>query len=509
MAHYKPYTNNKIQIEILFDETILPGTVEHTINEMVEHEIDTSCFVRHYKNDQGGASAYDPKLLLKVVLYAYSQGIISSRKIAECCRTDMKCIALAGGARPHFTTLASFISGMDQEIDQIYLDVLAVCDRLDLIGRNIFALDGCKLPSNASKEWSGTRADFERKLEKCKKAIDWLDKKLEEDQSSDPGLHERGVNQLKQLRAKEKKLTDWLGEHQDKIGRRGTPIKSNITDNESAKMKTSHGVIQGYDGVSMVDQDHQLVVYAEVFGEAQEQHLVDPMIEKTKEACRSIGGPDNVFDTAKLVMDAGFHTEGNMKTLFDAGIDAYVADNHFRQRDPRFESAKRHKPAREKKAKRFRPQDFICDKTKRTCICPGGHKMYLKNQNFEIDGHKAVSFQARLTDCRDCPLRGQCLRREEQKTPRQVYFFEGVAEPEKETYTKRMIRKIDSWKGRIIYGYRIGIVEPVFGNIRSNLGLNRFTLRGKVKVDIQWKLFNIIHNIGKVCRYGDAAPEAI
>jgi hypothetical protein len=74
------------------------------------------------------------------------------------------------------------------------------------------------------------------------------------------------------------------------------------------------------------------------------------------------------------------------------------------------------------------------------------------------------------------------------------------------SYTQKMIEKIDSWMGRLLYGFRIGIVEPVFGNIRSNLGLSRFTLRGKEKVDIQWKLFNIVHNIGKIWRYGYATP---
>ena len=101
-------------------------------------------------------------------------------------------------------------------------------------------------------------------------------------------------------------------------------------------------------------------------------------------------------------------------------------------------------------------------------------------------------------------LRGRCLRNETQKTARQVCFFAGTVDEKSESFTKKMIRKIDSYKGRIIYGFRIGIIEPVFGNIKSNLGLFRFTLRGRLKVGIQWKLFNIVHNLGKICRYGYA-----
>lgn len=506
MARYKSYSNDKIEKEIAFGEKILPGTVEYTINEMVEHEIDMSFFDIHYKNNVTGASAYNPKILLKIVLYAFSHGIVSCRRIAECCRKDERCMALAGGAEPHFTTIAHFVSSMDREIEKIFRDVLVVCDGLGLIGKEIFALDGCKLPSNASKEWSGTRSDFERKRRKIKEAMDWLTKRLQEEGGTghDPDIHEREVKQLEKLKAVDKKIAVWLAEHDDKIGKRGTPIKSNITDNESAKMKTSHGVIQGYDGLSMVDQSHQVAVYAEVFGEAQEQHLLETMIEKTKEEFRSIGGPDNIFEKTKLLTDAGFHTEENMEMLSKEGIDAYIADNHFRQRDPRFANAKRHKQVKPRKAKRFTPRDFIYDKNKQTCTCPAGNKMYLKNRNFVDHGRKAVCFQGRSTDCRACPLRGQCLRHKDQKTSRQVYFFEGVEEETSESFTKKMIKKIDSWKGRVLYGFRIGVVEPVFGNIRSNLGLFRFTLRGKLKVDIQWKLFNIVHNIGKISRYGYA-----
>jgi len=316
-------------------------------------------------------------------------------------------------------------------------------------------------------------------------------------------MREREIKQLKKLEAADKKIANWLACHDDKIGRRGIPIKSNITDNESAKMKTSHGVIQGYDGLSMVDEKHQVVVYAEVFGEAQEQYLLDPMVDKTKKEFSSIHSSDNIFQKTKLVIDAGFHTEANMKNLFTEGIDAYVADRHFRQRDPRFSNTNSHK---QKKVQHFKPGDFVYNEDQLSCICPAGKKLYLKNRNFTCKGKHAVCFQGRLTDCRACPLRKQCLQDEDQKTSRQVCFFSGVTGETNDSFTKKMIQKIDSWKGRMLYGFRIGIVEPVFGNIRSNLGLSRFTLRGKIKVDIQWKLFNIVHNLEKICHYGYAIP---
>jgi len=110
-----------------------------------------------------GAPAYDPAILLKIVLYAYSRGITSSRKIAQCCGENIIFMALSADTRPHFTTIADFISSADQEIIRLFLLVLLTCDEMGLIGKEMFAVDGCKMPSNASKEWSGTKEELQHK----------------------------------------------------------------------------------------------------------------------------------------------------------------------------------------------------------------------------------------------------------------------------------------------------------------------------------------------------------
>jgi hypothetical protein len=103
--------------------------------------------------------------------------------------------------------------------------------------------------------------------------------------------------------------------------------------------------------------------------------------------------------------------------------------------------------------------------------------------------------------CLPCTLRQRCLRHPKQKTTRQVYFFAGRAREAPETYTAKMKRKIDSPGGRHIYSHRLATAEPVFANITHALGLRRFTLRGRRKVDGQWKLFCIVHNLLKIHRY--------
>lgn len=85
--------------------------------------------------------------------------------------TNVLFMALSANSRPHFTTIADFISSMDKEVVSLFLQVLLICDQHNLIGKEMFAIDGCKLPSNASKEWSVTRADLQRKAEKMEEAL--------------------------------------------------------------------------------------------------------------------------------------------------------------------------------------------------------------------------------------------------------------------------------------------------------------------------------------------------
>jgi hypothetical protein len=205
----------------------------------------------------------------------------SSRQIAQCCEQNIIFMALSADTHPHFTTIADFISSSSEQIIEVFRDVLLICNKLGLIGREMFAVDGCKLGSNASKEWSGTKGELKKKQQKMEQALRYLVHKHQEIDSKAEGepVIEREQKQIETLREKVKKLKRWLKQNEDKIGKSGKPRKSNLTDNESAKMKSSHGVIQGYDGVATVDSKHQVVVHAEAFGQPQEHELLKPMVE--------------------------------------------------------------------------------------------------------------------------------------------------------------------------------------------------------------------------------------
>ena len=513
MAKYKHYDYSQGKfIPINFNKQILPGTFEYTLHYLIDNEIDLSVFDLRYNNDETGAPAYDPAVLLKIVLYAYSRGITSSRKIEQCCRENVVFMALSADTQPHFTTIADFISTLDQEIIKLFLEVLLICDEMGLIGKEMFAVDGCKLPSNAAKEWSGTKEELTKKKEKMEKAIKQIiarHREMDKTEANEP-IIEQEKQYAATLREKVKKIKSWLDDNDDKPGKTGKPRKSNVTDNESAKMKTSKGVIQGYDGVAMVDSKHQVIVHAAAFGEPQEHGLLEPMVEGTRENFSSIGHEQDVFEKTKLTADSGFHTEKNMQMIMEQGIDAYVADNKFRQRDPRFANVDRYKERTRKEnaeflgtsCNLFRPKHFTFSENKDYCICPAGKRLHRNGGNVLINGRRAIKFRGSKMNCVPCGQRAKCMRDPNQTETRQVAYFTGATEHKTETFTQKMRQKIDSLSGRLIYNRRMATVEPVFANVRAALGLDRFTLRGKTKVNIQWLMYCTVHNLLKVHRYG-------
>ena len=280
MARYKHIDTSPRFLAVDLKRQLLPGTFEHAMNHLIDNELDLSGFDTRFKNDITGAAAYPPAMLLKVVLFAYSMGIVSSRNIERACREHVTFIALSGDSQPHFTTIAGFVSTLGDDIARIFTQILFICDKQGLIGREMFAIDGVKLPSNASKAKSGTRADFERRAAKLEAAAKvMLERHREEDKRViEPDLHAKEVQRIASLERDAVvstphpacwivdclllvQMRQWLAANpEDRKGSKGAIRKSNRTDNESAKMATSKGVIQGYTGVAAVDAKHQIIV---------------------------------------------------------------------------------------------------------------------------------------------------------------------------------------------------------------------------------------------------------
>jgi hypothetical protein len=446
--------------------------------------------------------AYDPKILLKIVLFAYSRGLMGSRRIERACRDSVTFMALACGQRPDHSTIAAFVSSMKHEIGPLFCDVLLVCEEEGLLGGTFFALDGLKLPSNASKEWSGTHSNLQRKKERIEAKVKRL---LEEHEREDKGDDEppgpgsfRGrasrEKQIKRLHKQAERIEKWLSENERKIGKNGKEITSNITDNDSAKMMSSHGYIQGYNSQALVDDKHQVVIQAEAFGTVSDHEHVGPLMDGAKENMEAIGHDEDYFSGATFVADTNYHSQSNLKTCQEMELDAYIPDRYFRRRDPRYAAQKRYWPKR----KKYALEDFHHDEAKDQYVCPNGKRLRVKAKELYRDGLVYRVYMAEKKDCKGCTLRLKCLSG---RGAKRKYLWVPIA-VELTNLSKRMAGKVDTEMGRKIYPRRIAIAEPVFANIRAHKRLDRFTLRGKIKVNIQWLLYCMVHNIGKIANYG-------
>ena len=490
-------------IPVDFQRQVLPGSFEFALCHLVDKELDLSALRSRFRNDAGGAPAFDPAVLLKIVLLAYSRGLVSSRSIEAACRHNVLFMAVSGDACPHFTTLAAFVSELGDEVARLFAQVLVVCDRQKLIGRALFAIDGVKLPSNASKEKSGTRADFERQAAKMEAAVKaMMERQVAADALPTEVDEARATHTRERLSREAAQIRQWLAEHPtDRQGSKGSTRLSNRTDNESAKMATGKGVIQGYTGVAAVDDQAQIILDAQAHGTGSEQELLLPVVEATA-----------VWRKTETVLcaDAGYHSETNLAKLAESQVDAYICDNGYRHRDPRYAEQAKHKAKpdplwnkspKAKKAACFAPADFQLAEDRSHCICPAGKRLYGNGKDCTFNGYAAMKFRGAERDCMPCPLRQQCLRKPDTTKARQVAFFQGKRAGQ-QSHTDRMKAKIDSVAGKHMIAARFATVEPVFGNLRHNKRLTHFTLRGRAKVDGQWKLYCMMHNIEKLAHHG-------
>ena len=498
MARYhddKTYQSKLIPVD--FSQQITPGSFEYTICLLIEEHLDMSVFDARYNNDEHGRPAYDPAILLRVILSAYARGFTSSRQIEQLCRENVVFMALSGDTQPHFTTIAGFVADMKDVIQSLFTEVLMVCDSQGLIGREMFAIDGCKMPSNASKQWSGTHAELTRKHKKIDRAVRrMLARHREDDAAGQVNDHTRRAveeNRVAKLREASAKIKKHLQTSTDRRGLSGNIVKGNITDNESATMRTSHGTIQGYNGVAAVDAKHQIVVAAEAFGQGPENNLIEPMLAQV------VSRLDGDYVTrARLTADAGFHSAASIAHCEALGVDAYIADGNFRKRDPRFADKARHHP-KTRRSRYFTASNFDYDPQAETCRCPAGKELW-KHCESESAGKQYITFTGRLNDCRGCPLQSSCMWPVPKKTGRQVSLLK--APQQDANAIERMKQKIDSSEGRYIYEQRLGTVEPVFGNINTTKRLNRFSHRGRSKVNAQRLMYCLVQNIEKLQRYG-------
>jgi len=406
------------------------------IDETVD-ELDLDAFLERYRTCGKGEQAYPPRVMLKVLLYAYSSGVFSSRKIASMLATDVAFRVLGRGLFPDFRTICRFRTRHADDFANVFVQIVRVAKESGLVKLGTLAIDGSKIKANASKHkamsYERMKSEDKRLREEIRKIVaaseqldqledeefgpdfrgDELPKELARRETRRKTIRE-AMKRLEERKAEEARLEDERkARRAEKEGceppkerpelrkhPKGAPKpkdQENFTDPDSRMMIDGSGAFQqSYNAQIAVDETEKIIVGTLVTNAAPDARHLIPVLDRVKELTGA--------QPRKVLADSGYKSEENFEQLRERGIDGYVAVGR--------------------------------------------------------DGKKTP--QARLPE------------------------------------TQAMQRKLATKRGRATFKKRKHVAEPPFGWIKSVLGFRQFSLRGLEKVRAEWDLMCTAINLRRM-----------
>jgi transposase len=325
------------------------GHPAHLVRELVRHELDLSAILAEY-DEARGQPPYHPAMMVALLLYAFTQGLYASRRIARACQERLDVMAVTGMQQPDFRTISDFRKRHLKTLAALFGQVLQLCRQAGLVSLGHVALDGTKLAANASKHKAMSYGRMHRAEAALAAEVEgWLARAEREDTADDAahGRDRRGDElpdwvadkqaRLERLRAAKAALeaeatadpppdgepgpSAGMSDHgrpqRAKDGGPPARAQRNFTDPDSRILKTRDGFIQGYNGQLAVDADHQIIVAQRLTTNGSDQGGLVPLLEATEAA---LGRRPR-----EVSADAGFCREDNLAALAARGIRGYLA----------------------------------------------------------------------------------------------------------------------------------------------------------------------------------------
>ena len=446
-----------------------------TVIDVVEG-LDLSFVYDRYVADVsvGGRRAFDPAMLLALLVFGYSEGKRSSRQLEEACRRDWAYRAICGEATPDHATIARFRAGLDDVLESLFAQVLAVCATAGLVEVGLVALDGTRMGGAASKEANKTASTLQR-FEAEARVM--LDEAAAADNADDGG----GVRVSSQTRRETERVrraarirqaqqvvadaVDRQAAEETKRGRKKRPV-ANVTDPESRLQKTRDGFIQGYNAQTVVSAD-QVVVACEVTPDPTDTAWLDPMLTAAVANVDAAGITDRV---GVAVADAGYWSQSNAEAGDGLGIDVLIA------------TTKSHRVGT--------PADNDAVKKRDEDRLPVIARI--------DDGEISISEGARQLGLSHSWVSKLVNR----------YRRHGSLMSEATLARLAMEHRLAQPVNRDRYRQRGWLVEGSFAHVKTHRNTRRFSRRGLAACNAEWKLINLAGNLLKLHRRPDPAPES-
>ena len=458
----------------IFD--ILPEDHQCLIYSEILEQIDVTSLHKNYS--VLGQNAYNPKLMIGILIYAYSQGIFSSRQIAEKLNVDLSYMYIGQMQKPNFRVLSDFRKDNIEFFKECFKQSVMLAMRAGLVNLGHISLDGSKFKANTSKHKAMSYGRLKAKDSELVKEIEEILQQAEKCDEEEDNIYKDRTGyeipedlKFKKDRLKKIKAAKEAIEKRENKLHPGKAIEDkkqiSFSDHDAVPVGSNKGEFgYKYNGQVSVDSKRQIIVGQHLSQNANDKKEVNSAIE---ELLATVG-----VLPEKISMDNGYLSGENLKVIEDDQIDAYVA------------TGRGEKEITDKE--KITKEEFIYEQKEDCFLCPNGKKLELKSET--DDGKK--TYKAKKEDCNSCPFKAQCCSSKKGE-PRSISTdcYEGLRQGMRE--------KMQLKKSKEIYRLRKTIVEPVFGQIKNG-GFRGFSLRGVNKVSGEFSLICAVHNIKKIIR---------
>ena len=442
--------------------------------------IDTSSLESLYSIK--GQNAYHPKLIVAILIYAYSQGVFSSRKIEKRCKEDLSFMFTAQMNCPNFRVLSDFRKDHGDFFQDCFKQTVKLAIELKLASLGHISLDGSKFKAETSKHKAMSYGRLQEKEQALSAEIaDLIEKANRCDQDEDRAYQDKtGYEIPEDLKFKQDRLTKIkaakkaLEQREEQLNPgKAIDAKKQISfaDTEARIMGKNGSFEYAYNAQISVDADLQIIVAQHISQNANDKQEVEPALQALQESTGRL--PE------KLSADNGYWSGDNLQALEQSGTDAYIAID---------KGEKNHKIPLDDSDRKLVKADFDYHEADNTFTCPEGQVLIMKRES--QDGSRV--YQGSPEVCADCPLQSRCCQSAKGKA-------RTINTDDKEPLRQQMNSKMATAPAKVVYGKRKTIVEPVFGQIK-NSGFRGFSVRGKEKVAGEFSMVCAAHNFKKIAK---------
>ena len=413
---------------------------------------------------KAGAQEYHPKILLKIIVYGYSYGTRSSRKLERACHHNLSFIWLTGDLKPDYRTIGRFRKANESAIKQILKQNAKLCIELGIIEGNSLFVDGSKFRANAGISNSWDKKRCEKYLKRAEENIDRIMEEAERLDKSEENME--SLVKLEDDLLSQKEVQKKIKEIASTIERTGQ-TSVNTTDIGSVKAKGRQGIHASYNAQIVVDEKHGLIVNTEVVSHNNDKNQLSAQVNQTIEVLEK--KPESV------ACDSGYHSL----------VDVEKVPEDIKVIMPSQQQVQKERKQHELKP--FSKEEFKYDAINDEYICPEG--VSLRNRGNSVSKPRETTYRASGKACSSCINFGVCTKSKAGRT---------IVRMKEEELMHELEEIYESSEGQEKYKLRKEKAELPFGHIKSNLGAGQFMLRGREGVNAEFSILSTCFNISRM-----------